>query len=368
VDGTCPDAPLLLGSDGNLYGTSYYGGDYDSGAIFSISPSGTFKQLYTFTGQDDGGNSQGRLVEGPNRLFYGTTSSGGSGGANGTVFTVDASGNFNVIHAFNSADGAAPQCGLVLASDGSFYGTTAYGGTHHDGTIFRITPGGTFSSFYSFNSTNGTNPSADLVQGLDGKLYGSAYNGGAYGLGTIFSTTTNGAFQLLLSFEGTNGANPYGALFPGRDGNFYGLTVGGGTNDQDGLIYEITPEGAFDIVARFDGLKGMSPYAPLVRGDDGDLYGTTWDGGYGCGVMFRLSFASTPRPSVQCAPQDNDQIALAWSAVVGRSYQVQSTTDLSQGIWTPAGAPITATNLVLRATDVLPGTGQKFYRLALFLP
>jgi uncharacterized repeat protein (TIGR03803 family) len=368
VDGAYPAAPLLLGSDGNLYGTSYYGVDFDFGAIFSISPSGTFKQLYTFTGQDDGGNSLGRLVEGPNRLFYGTTSSGGSGGANGTIFTVDASGNFNVIHAFDSTDGAAPQCGLVLASDGSFYGTTAYGGTHDDGTIFRITPSGTFSNLFSFQSTNGANPSADLVQGLDGKLYGSAYYGGAYGLGTIFSITTNGAFHLLLSFDGTNGANPYPALFPGRDGSFYGLTIGGDTNDQDGLIYEITPEGAFDIVARFDGLKGMYPYAPLVRGDDGDFYGITWDGGYGCGVIFRLSFASTPRPSLQCAPQDNGQIALAWSAVLGRSYQVQSSTNLSQGIWTPAGAPITATNLVLKATDVLPRTGQKFYRLALLLP
>jgi serine protease len=217
VDGADPWTPLVLGSDGNFYGTSWDGGEYDSGAIFSISPSGTFKHLYTFTGKDDGGNCQGSLVEGPNHLFYGTTSSGGSAGTNGVIFTVDASGDYKVIHTFDSANGAAPQEGLV-------------------------------------------------------------------------------------------------------------------------------------------------------RGDDGDFYGITYDGGYGCGVMFRLSFASTPRPSLQCAPQDNGQIALAWSAVAGRSYQVQSTTNLSEGIWTPAGAPITAINLVLRATDVLPRTGQKFYRLALFLP
>jgi uncharacterized repeat protein (TIGR03803 family) len=368
VDGADPWTPLVLGSDGTFYGTSWDGGEYDSGAIFSLSPAGRFKHLYTFTGQDDGGNSQGRLVEGPNHLFYGTTSWGGSGGTNGTIFTVDASGDYHVIHRFDSVNGAAPQCGLLLASDGNLYGTTSLGGTNNAGTIFRITPGGTFSSLFSFNSANGANPSDNLVQGLDGKLYGSAYRGGAYGLGTIFSITTNGAFQLLLSFDGTNGASPYAGLFAGRDGNLYGLTVGGGTYDEDGLICEITPDGAFVIVARFDGLKGMHPYAPLVRGDDGDLYGITYEGGYGCGVMFRLSFASTPRPTLQCVPQDNGQLALEWSAVAGRAYQVQSTANLSQGIWTPAGAPITATNLVLKATNVLPRTGQEFYRVALFLP
>jgi serine protease len=368
VDGGDPWTPLVLGSDGNFYGTSWDGGEYDSGAIFSISPSGTFKHLYTFTGKDDGANSQGRLVEGPNHLFYGTTSSGGSGRTNGIIFTVDASGDYKVIHTFDFANGAAPQCGLVLASDGNFYSTTNLGGTNNDGTIFRITPGGTFSSLFSFDSTNGMNPSDNLVQALDGKLYGSAYGGGAYGLGTIISITTNGAFQLLLTFDGTNGAYPYAGLFAGRDGNLYGLTVGGSPNDQDGVIYEITPDGVFDIVARFDGLKGMYPYAPLVRGGDGDFYGITWEGGYGCGVMFRLSFASTPRPSLQCVPQDNGQIDLTWSAVTGRSYQVQSTTNFSQGIWTPAGAPITATNLALKATDVLPRKSETFYRLALFLP
>jgi uncharacterized repeat protein (TIGR03803 family) len=256
----------------------------------------------------------------------------------------------------------------LLASDGSFYGTTSLGGTSNAGSIFRITPGGTFSSLFSFNSTNGANPSDNLVQGLDGKLYGSAYRGGAYGLGTVFSITTNGAFLLLHSVDGTNGASPYAGLFAGRDGNLYGLTVGGGMHDEDGLIYEITPDSAFEIVARFDGLKGMHPYAPLVRGDDGELYGITYEGGYGHGVLFRLSFASTPRPALQCVPENNGQIALRWSAVVGRSYQVQSTTNLSQGIWTSAGAPITATNFVLKATDVLPRTGEQFYRVALFLP
>jgi uncharacterized repeat protein (TIGR03803 family) len=324
--------------------------------------------LYAFTGQADGGTPEGTLVEGPGGLFYGTTYYGGSAGGNGVIFTVDASGDYNTIHTFDFYDGGGPYGGLVLASDGNFYGATDYGGTGNYGTVFRITPGGTFSNLFSFNGANGANPSDDLVQGLDGRLYGRTYYGGANGLGTVYGIATNGVFQSLFSFDGTNGAHPYAALLAGHDGNLYGMTTSGGANGQDGVIYEVTPGGAFDIVAYFDGLNGIGPFAPLVRGDDGNFYGTTFSGGYDCGVIFQLSFASTPPPAFETASKGNGQIDLTWSAVPGRSYQVQSTTNLSQKNWTAQGAPMTATNNVFSATDVLSRTGQKFYRLSLALP
>jgi serine protease len=367
-DGANPLAPMVLGSDGNFYGTTSVGGQYDYGAIFSLSPSGTVQPLYTFTGQGDGGYPEGSLVEGTNQLFYGTAYSGGSAGSYGVVFTVDASGNYNVIHAFDYSDGSGPEGGLVLAGDGNFYGTTDYGGAHNDGTIFRISPDGTFFSLFSFSSNNGATPTDKLVQGIDGKLFGRTYYGGDHGKGTIFCITTNGAFQSLFSFNGSNGANPQPALCAGNDGNFYGVTVYGGTNDQDGVIYEISPGGAFSIVGRFDGTKGRFPYAPLVRGDDGNFYGTTFQGGYGDGVIFRLSFASTPQPSFQSLTGGGGRVSLTWGAVPGRSYQLQFTTNLSQPNWVPLGAPITATNILMRASDALPQTGQMFYRLVVPLP
>jgi uncharacterized repeat protein (TIGR03803 family) len=366
VDGANPLTPLVLGSDGNFYGTTYDGGAYFYGTIFSIDPSGNFNPLYTFTGQADGGTPYGTLVEASNLLFYGTTYDGGAG--YGVIFTVDASSDYNVVHDFDFYHGGGPNGGLVRASDGNFYGTTDYGGAHNDGTLFRLQPDGTFSNLFSFSNTNGTSPSDNLVQGLDGKLYGRTYYGGAYALGTVYSITTNGTFQLLFSFSGTNGANPQPALFAGHDGNLYGLTEYGGTNDQDGVIYEITPGGAFDIVARFDGRTGISPFAPLVRGGDGNFYGTTFGGGYGDGVIFQLSFAATAQPTFQSVTRSAGQINLAWNAAPGRAYQLQSTTNLSQPNWTSLGAPLTATNIVVTASDVLPQTGRKFYRLNLIFP
>jgi uncharacterized repeat protein (TIGR03803 family) len=130
----------------------------------------------------------------------------------------------------------------------------------------------------------------------------------------------------------------------------------------------VTPGGSFDIVARFDGITGMNPYAPMVRGGDGNFYGTTFAGGYGSGVIFQLSFASTPRPRFQSATRNNGNIDLTASAVSGRSYQLQSTLNLRRQNWLTSGAFLTATNGILSASDALPPTGQKFYRLILTRP
>jgi uncharacterized repeat protein (TIGR03803 family) len=368
VDGEYPFCPLVLGGDGNFYGTTLGNGETNFGTVFNITPEGTLNQLYAFTGQSDGGTPQGTLVEGPGSLFYGTTYNGGSASGYGVIYTVDAFGNYNTIHTFNFFQGGGPYGGLVLASDGNFYGTTDYGGTNNDGTVFRITPGGTFSNLFSFNGANGANPSDDLVQGLDGRLYGRTYFGGAFGLGAVYGITTNGAFQLLFSFDGTNGANPYPALLAGHDGNLYGVTSDGGTNGQDGVIYEVTPGGEFDLVAYFDGLTGNGAFAPLVRGDDGNFYGTTFSGAYDCGNIFRLSFATTPPPVFESATKGNGKINLTWSAVPGRLYEVQSTTNLSQPNWAAQGAAVAATNDVFSASEILSTTGQKFYRLSLALP
>jgi uncharacterized repeat protein (TIGR03803 family) len=368
-DGAEPLAPLTLGSDGNLYGTSNGDNNTNDGAIFYLDSFGNFNLLYSFTGEPDGANPSGTLVEISPGTLYGTTFSGGTGNQ-GTIFMVNSSGGYQIIHNFNYSDGSGPNGGLVLAGDGNYYGTTAWGGTNGgDGTIYRLNPDLSITSLYSFNGTTGLNPSDDLVVGQDGKLYGRTESGGAFNDGTVFSITTNGVFDLLYSFAGTNGIRPHAALFAGADGNFYGTTAAGGTNDQDGVIYEVAPAGTFNIVAYFNGDNGLSSFGPLVRNTDGTLYGTTFNGGsFGSGNIFQLSFASTPAPDLVGIAKNGGRINLTGNGVAGRAYQVLGTTNLRQPNWLSVGSAVTATNPIFTATDTLPISGNKFYRLELELP
>jgi len=365
TDGAYPYAPLILGSDGSFYGTTSAGGQSNAGTVFRVDLAGNLSLLYGFTGKADGDTPNASLVEASPGLFYGTTFYGGKG--NGVVFSVSSSGSFAVVHSFEYTDGSGPWGGLTPAGDGNLYGTTSYGGTNNNGTIYRMGSNGAFQSLFSFGGGNGSSPSANLTLGLEGKLYGRTYDGGTENKGTLFSFTTNGVFQFLFSFAGTNGANPFSSLIAGHDGNLYGLTEYGGTNGTDGVVYEITPSGAFDIVARFSGLNGVAPFAPLARGNDGCFYGTTFSGNYGYGNIFRLSFGATPPPAFQAAGQSGGQLAMTWSAINGRSYRLQSTTNLAAPNWLPLGAPSTASNAVWTVTDAMTES-QKFYRAVMTLP
>jgi uncharacterized repeat protein (TIGR03803 family) len=371
-DGAEPEAPMVLSQDGNFYGTTSGDDEDNYGSIFSVDQFGDFYPLYAFTGGDDGGSPSGSLVEISYEFFCGTAYSGGSDNQ-GVIFTVDSSGNENVIHNFTGPDGAGANSGLVQAGDGYYYGMTDWGGTNGLGTIFRINPNAadpdeTFESLFSFDGTNGENPFDDLTLGMDGKFYGRTSGGGVYGQGTVFSFSTNGVFESLFSFDGINGSGPDATLFAGNDGNFYATTAYGGTNN-DGLVYEITPAGGFDVVAWFNGDNGLHGSSPLVRNIDGNLWGATFNGGsYGSGNIFELSFISTPRPAFLSVTKGAGQIDLTCSAVPGRSYQALSTTNLSQSDWTDLGALIKATNTSFSVTDTLPQTGEKFYSVKLDLP
>jgi uncharacterized repeat protein (TIGR03803 family) len=368
-DGAEPATAPTLGSDGNLYGTSYGDGSTNYGAVFYIDPYGNFNVLYSFMGEPDAANPSGTLVEVSPGTLFGTTFAGGSENQ-GTIFVVTSGGGYNIIHNFDYTDGAGPNGGLVLATDGNYYGTTAWGGTNGgNGTVYRLNADQTVTSLFSFDGANGINPSDDLVVGRDGKLYGRTESGGANGDGTVFSITTNGVFQLLFSFSGTNGIRPHAALFAGNDGNFYGATVSGGTNDQDGVIYEITPTGNFNIVAWFNGDNGLGAFGPLVRNNDGTLYGTTFNGGaYDSGNIYQLSFTSTPSPDIVNVAKIKGDVILTASGVAGRAYQLLGTTNLARPNWLPVGGTATASNIIFTATDTLPASNQKFYKLELNQP
>src|ERR1035437_5987614 len=141
TDGNAPSAGLVQGSDGNFYGTTQAGGTNSDGTVFRISPSGTYTSLYSFAGSpSDGQLPFAGLVQGSDGNFYGTTYYGGTN-YDGTVFRISPSGNETNLYSFGSSptDGEYPDAGLVQGSDGNFYGTTEDGGTNNDGTVFKLT-------------------------------------------------------------------------------------------------------------------------------------------------------------------------------------------------------------------------------------
>ena len=249
TNGAEPNA-LTLGNDGNFYGTTWVGGSGDIGTVFRLTTNGVLTTLVSFA-DTNGGWPNADLTLGNDGNFYGTTEAGGSGGV-GTVFRLTTNGVFTTLAAI-AGIGAYADAPLTLGNDGNFYSTTEGGGEFTNqysygwGTVFRVTTNGVLTRLVSFADTNGANPHAGLVLGTDGNFYGTTYYGGAYRnqnnytLGTVFQVTTNGVLTTLLSFAGTNGANPYASLCLGSDGNFYGTTAAGGTGGayDSGIIFRL---------------------------------------------------------------------------------------------------------------------------------
>jgi len=285
----------VQGLDGNFYGTtsaggivtSICGGSGSCGTVFKITPSGTLTTLYKFCSQPnctDGISPNAGLVLATNGKFYGTTVGGGT---DGTVFEITAGGKFTTLHSFDGTDGSGPYGTLVQATDGDFYGITMDGGANNAGTVFKITPAGTVTTLYSFcaqsNCADGQLPFAGLIQATDGNLYGTTDIGGISGNGTVFKITPQGALTTLHRFTFTDGSQPSGGLVQGTDGNLYGMTESGGANVY-GTVFKITPTGTLTTLYSFctesnctDG--SLPQYTGLVQATDGNFYGITADGG-----------------------------------------------------------------------------------------
>jgi uncharacterized repeat protein (TIGR03803 family) len=297
---------LVQGLDGNLYGTAPYGGTNSGGTVFKMSPTGTVTTIYNFCAQagcPDGKTPLAGLVLANNGTFYGTTSSGGQYDY-GTAFSITSAGALTTLHSFNlSVDGAYLVAGLVEATNGTFYGATGEGGVHNLGTIFSMTSGGIVTSLHSFDGTDGQYPYAALVEGTNGTFYGTTSEGGANGeaedYGTVFSITSGGTLTTLHSFDGTDGANPYAPLIQASNGTFYSTTVEGGAHGY-GTVFSITSAGTLTTVHSFDSTDGSNVYSPLIQASNGTFYGTTSAGGTAdcslgqpCGTIFSLTSAGT---------------------------------------------------------------------------
>jgi uncharacterized repeat protein (TIGR03803 family) len=311
-DGLTPTT-LLRGSDGNLYGTTQSGGAYGDGTVFKITPQGALTTLHSFSGPD--GFLPSVLIWGTDGNLYGTTFVGGATftsntdatltGA-GTIFKLTTSGELTTLYSFKGVDGYSP-ISMVQGTDGAFYGATVFGGPAYvsstpseqgAGTVFKLTADGTLTTLFAFGGTTSPSPTA-LIQGADGNLYGTTYGGGgslSAALGTVFQVTLNGGFTTLYSFSGTDGMYPDG-INQGADGNLYGTTGQGGptynSNGNElgyGTIFKITPAGAFTSVFSFAESNGATPQGSLLQGSDGAFYGTTSQAGpSGGGTVFKLS-------------------------------------------------------------------------------
>jgi uncharacterized repeat protein (TIGR03803 family) len=259
-----------------------------------ISPAQTVNTLNTFN-QANGRFPTGVLVEGRDHNFYGTTAQGGANDF-GTVFKVTAGGTITILHNFNLDDGSGPLVGLVAATNGNFYGTTYGGGSSYFGTVFKITPSGTFTSLYSFTGGSDGNNPLQLIQASDGNFYGVADGGGIRehpGYGVIYTITPQGAFRKIYQFDGNNhdGTGP-DSLIQGSDGSFYGTTVGDGIACASlcGTVFKVTSIGDLTTLHNFRGSDGSAPSGQLLQTSNGNFYGTTRLGGdYDKGTVFRIT-------------------------------------------------------------------------------
>ena len=373
--GANPVSSLIWGPDGALYGTTETGGAGDNGTVFKLTTNDVFTSLVSFTGTNGaylGSYPTARLVWGTNGDLYGTTQYGGTNDC-GSVFELTTNGVFTSLISFNGTNGAPlgaqPFGGLLLGNDGFFYGTTQSGGTNDllngdgmgDGTVFRMTPAGTFRTLASFNTANGAKPQARLVQGADGNFYGTTFFGGSQGAGTIFKMTSAGVLTTLVSFNNANGANPYASLIQALDGNFYGTTQVGGVSNY-GTIFQMTPAGGLTSLVSLVGTNGRYPVAALTQGFDGNLYGTTASGTTTPqGTVFRLP----PPPAFLKWWQTNGLMMFTWSSATGQVYQLQFTTNLNQSAWNNLGTTVNGTNSTMTRSDSMGSNPRRFYRVGL---
>ena len=253
-----PEAEMVLDAAGNMWGTTEDAPPEGGGTVFVLTTNGQFSIIFTFPITDtsdftapDGGGPVAALVLGSDGNFYGTAYDGGSAPQDsdiygtlgyGTIYGITSSG-FGLLYSFTGGidsgssthDGALPEAALVQGGDGNFYGTTADGGTNVDsygfgcGTVFKVATNGTLITLHAFTGgSDGMHPVTPLVLGPDGYFYGTTSGGGTNGGGTIFRITPAGALTTLFSAGGSSlGGYPNG-LIKGTDGNLYGTTGSGG--------------------------------------------------------------------------------------------------------------------------------------------
>jgi uncharacterized repeat protein (TIGR03803 family) len=344
IDGAAPDARVIIGPNGSLYGTTNGGGSTGSGTIFNLKPATSVSPnisagwtetvLYSFSGGNDGANPEAEVVFDQAGNLYGTTLYGGQGEGQhgfGVVFQLTPAGSGwteSVLHTFTGgSDGGWPVDSLIFDSAGNLYGTTAYGGTWGQygcsfgwscGTVFKLvqsSSGWTESVVYSLQGgTDGGNPLGGVIFGADGYLYGTTSWGGSSGGGTVFSINHPGLAPYPLSGS-TNDYLPgsWASLTMDSVGNLYGTTYMDGTH-HSGSVFQVSVSCGcggcgwnYRLLHEFTGgSDGGNSLGGVVLDRNGNIFGTTYAGGaYGYGVVFEITSAegskTAPAGSSECS-------------------------------------------------------------------
>ena len=224
---------------------------------------------------------------------------------------------------FTGSDGATPFAGLIADANGDLFGTTGNGGQSGDGTVFEIAHIGNgygpVTTLASFDGSNGESPFADLIADANGDLFGTTEQGGQNGDGTVFeiahSGNSYGPVTTLASFAGSNGAFPLSGLIADANGDLFGTTEQGGQSG-DGTVFEIA-HGAngyspVTTLESFNGNNNALPIAGLIADANGDLFGTTENGGQGNGgSVFEITNSGfvAPLQTLHVGSSGNDTIA-----------------------------------------------------------
>jgi uncharacterized repeat protein (TIGR03803 family) len=303
-DGEDPRAGVTLDQAGNLYGTAF-GGISNGGSVFKLTRKGAgwvFSTLFNFTTIDSGLNPDARVIFGPDGSLYGTTNSGGQYTYYGTVFNLKppltpCKAAFcpwveTVLHSFNGYYGYYPVGDLIFDKACNLYGAAALGLS--SGTAYQLTPsqGSWTFTILSIDQMPGP-PTAGFTLDPASNLYSSTYIGDG---GTVFELTYPGwQLQILHQFDYHDGSGLNGGVTFDNAGNLYGGTGGGGAYGE-GTVFEMSPSGGgwtFNTIYNFtmgDQNYAGGPYAPLTMDAAGNLYGTTHSGGaYLHGSVFKLS-------------------------------------------------------------------------------
>ena len=305
ADGAHPYSNMILDPAGNLYGTANSGGTAGWGTLYKLSPAGVLTVLWSFTGRDDGGGPYGGVIRDSAGNLYGTTWSGGNKTSPcpvdgcGVVYRLDAAGQETALYSFSGPDGSNPGAALALDSAGNLYGTTGNGGNGGGacafgcGTVFKLNSAGQETVLYNFTGgADGGYPASGVAMDPAGNLYGTAAFDGAGNSGAIFRVETTGIFSVLYSFTGgTDGRDPMSSVVFDSAGNLYGTSLAG--ESTGGAVYQLNAAGEFTVLYSFAGTAGGDdPDGGVILDPAGNLYGTTNGGGANAsdgGVVFKLT-------------------------------------------------------------------------------
>jgi uncharacterized repeat protein (TIGR03803 family) len=300
VDGATPGGQLTQDSNGNLWGTTMFGGSVGLGTVYKIQPAGSKEfVLHSFAGNADGENPNSGVVLNSDGSVYGTAQ-GDFSNSFGNIFKVAPKGAYNVVYNFEGGSSAA-QPGQLIPSGSTYYGLATSGGApFNSGVVFQVSAGAETDLYKFVGGADGAQ-SSSFVRDSSGNLYGAAGGGNMTctvngGCGVLYKIDAKGTYSVIHVFVGPDGSGPSLHAIDAA-GNLYGTTGSGGAHNQ-GTVFELTSSGEYKVLYSFTGgSDGGAPGAGVTRDASGNLYGTASSGGtatsqcynQGCGVVFSLS-------------------------------------------------------------------------------